>query len=575
MKKRLLTLACLFLTCLLLTALAASRLTITVHGLEKLPDVQKNVTTALDNLRDTLPEPITKPIAKNFYQKAPLEIRKAMEPFGFFHVSIQGHLQNKQGLWSTVWTITPGTPLKITELQIDIQGEGAQDPAFKKLLTQLPLKLNTTFEVPNYEHTKQDLFDLASNHGYFQAKMLKSTILSNLVNNQVKIIIIFDTKKRYRFGMTQLSTAHFSDRFLIKYLAYQPNQPYLNRKIDETQQNFSNSDYFEQVIVNPVTDKAYDYTVPIQIHLRPQKPQQYIFGAGYGTDTGVRGLLGFTQRFLGNSGQNFNALLQASQSNSSLVGSYNIPGSNPLKDLYSISGGIGSINNVSGQSQSAKIAVSYRTLLGDYWQQLVSLGYLVENYNITGYPQTNANLLYPSIQWSYLKYKNKLTADNGINLDINLSGTPDALASNEGFAQAQVNLKTLSTLAATHTRFITRLGGGRTIIENITHLPYSLQLFLGGAQSVRGYQYQQLGPGKNMLVGSVEIQQRLFGQFYVAGFLDAGNVTNSSVLKDPSAGAGPGLVWLSPVGALELTAANAITENGRPWVFQFSMGPTL
>jgi len=38
---------------------------------------------------------------------------------------------------------------------------------------------------------------------------------------------------------------------------------------------------------------------------------------------------------------------------------------------------------------------------------------------------------------------------------------------------------------------------------------------------------------------------------------------------------GPGIVWLSPIGMLEITVANAISQPNHPWVIQFTMGPDL
>lgn len=70
---------------------------------------------------------------------------------------------------------------------------------------------------------------------------------------------------------------------------------------------------------------------------------------------------------------------------------------------------------------------------------------------------------------------------------------------------------------------------GHTSIANIGELPLSLQLFAGGVSSVRGYGYNSIGPGRNLVVASSEVQQRIIGAFYLAGLVDAGVVANNNI----------------------------------------------
>lgn len=75
----------------------------------------------------------------------------------------------------------------------------------------------------------------------------------------------------------------------------------------------------------------------------------------------------------------------------------------------------------------------------------------------------------------------------------------------------------------------------------------------------------------------IEIQQRIFGQWYLCGFFDVGNVTDGNPFnpKNLFEGLGPGIAWLSPVGVVEITFANAISKSNKPWLLQFTIGPSL
>ena len=60
--------------------------------------------------------------------------------------------------------------------------------------------------------------------------------------------------------------------------------------------------------------------------------------------------------------------------------------------------------------------------------------------------------------------------------------------------------------------------------KNIFQLPLSLQLLAGGSDSIRGYQFQSIGPGKKLVIGSVELQQEIKEDWYLNVFFDAGDV---------------------------------------------------
>ena len=334
----------------------------------------------------------------------------------------------------------------------------------------------------------------------------------------------------------------------------------------------------------------------------PRKSRQYIVGAGYGTSTGVRGTLGVTFRRLNKFGHRFTALVQAASEagNSSIIGTYSIPGRNPAKDLFTLSAGVGSLQfetNSNGQtvqnkSTSAKISASYSTGVGD-WQQVIALTALDEDYQLPSIfppnvPEVNAALIYPSISWNLVKTDNPLNPKDGYTLSASLAGTPDLLTDKRagGFFQIKADANFLHTFRRTHTRLLLRASFGQTVIASISQLPLSLQLFAGGANSIRGFDYNSIGPGRNLFIGSVELQQRIYHNWYLGAFIDAGDVsmdTNpfqnfSNFVGNLNVGVGPSLTWLSPIGALAVSLGTPVSDRKLAfsrWLLQISLGPQL
>ena len=204
------------------------------------------------------------------------------------------------------------------------------------------------------------------------------------------------------------------------------------------------------------------------------------------------------------------------------------------------------------------------------------MNYLKETYDLRQLINTKAELFYPSLNFSYRQVDHAVAPNNGYSLSLSLNGTIKSLSSNnEGFFQHRLRLRYLHTFP-THTRLLLRNQLARTTIHDIEALPLSLQLFVGGSQSIRGYAYNSIGPGKNLIDGSIEIQQKIIQQFYLATFYDLGDITDkafdTSKLKDSY---GVGIAWIGPIGTLELSGAKRLAPGQQRWTIQFSMGPFL
>ncbi len=97
-------------------------------------------------------------------------------------------------------------------------------------------------------------------------------------------------------------------------------------------------------------------------------------------------------------------------------------------------------------------------------------------------------------------------------------------------------------------------------------LPPDQRFYAGGSATVRGYRFQTLGPqfpdgkpigGTAITAGTVELRQRIWGNFGAAVFLDAGQVTANGQPFSGNwhAGAGAGARYYTPIGPIRLDVA--------------------
>ncbi len=107
---------------------------------------------------------------------------------------------------------------------------------------------------------------------------------------------------------------------------------------------------------------------------------------------------------------------------------------------------------------------------------------------------------------------------------------------------------------------------GSLLAADRTDVPRHQRLYAGGGGSVRGYDYQSIGPrdarnrpegGASLLEGSLELRQRVWGDIGAVGFIDAGSVGTGSSPDFSSlrVGAGLGLRYYTPIGPIRADIA--------------------
>ncbi|OGT07203.1 MAG: hypothetical protein A2X78_03825 [Gammaproteobacteria bacterium GWE2_37_16] len=515
---------------------------------------------------------ITPQSIQGFYKTAPKEIELALQPFGYFHAQITSQLTSENNQWYATYKIKLGQPVQITSLDIKIDGQGANDPIFKNFLATSSLHVGMPLQTEQYEDTKKSFLDLALSNGYLQANIEQNVLKINPLNNTSTIILHFNTGHHYKIGNVNFTTDAFSKDFLDRFLPFQKSNFYTAQKIQELQNNLTNSNFFSQVSIIPQTNTPQNDTIPIEVLLTPRKKVQYDLGLGYGTDTGVRGLAGIGVRHLTKTGQSFNTLIKYSQTQRDLEIHYLIPGKNPVTDRYDLSAAAEVQNQSYGNSQAFKISAGYITSIFQDWQQTLRLSLQQERYNYVDKPKQNSFFLIPSYNLLHIETDNPVKPTRGHRINITIQGSADSTISDMTFLQTQIDLKYLHPLSSVNS-IVLRGTVGYTAINNILSLPLSLQYFTGGAQTVRGYNYNKFGPGRHLLIGSAELRQKIISDWYAIGFFDAGNAGSSFFNIGLKRGVGLGMIWLSPVGTISLSYAKALDSPGNPGMIQFSMGP--
>lgn len=577
--KLLALLACL-LACLCSTTLfAKTNIDIEINGVDTL--LEDNIRLFLSIEQQKNHTLLSEARLHRLHQKAPQEITNALHPFGYYRPVIDSKLtQPASDQWLATYTIDPGPQLPIGEFDFTISEEMSKDPEFQTLIKNIPLHKGDPFNHIEYENTKANLAKLAAERGYFQARFIEHRIDIDLVAYEARIHLNYDGGPRYDFGEIQLNQEVLDPDLLRRYVSFDRGSPYLLSKLVDLQQALNDSDYFSTVEVSPLQPQISNNEIPINVMLTPRKRHRFSVGLGYGTDTGARAKFGWEIPRLNRRGHRFNTEAKISELGNSLSASYRVPVLNPRTDQMVYSAGIVNENTDISESTVQTIGASLNRSI-DSWRESISLNYQRESYLIAN-ERGDSTLLLPGVNWNRTWGNNTIYILDGLRFDIGLRGASKKFISDTNFTQLQGGIKAINSLGS-RDRIIVQGKLGSTWIQDFADLPSSVRFFAGGAQSVRGYTYQSLGPkdvngkvigGNYLLIGNIDFEHSFDNKWGIAVFYDGGNAMDN--IDDKLArGAGVGLRWKSPVGSVRIDLASALSLDGKPWRLHINIGPDL
>jgi len=183
---------------------------------------------------------------------------------------------------------------------------------------------------------------------------------------------------------------------------------------------------------------------------------------------------------------------------------------------------------------------------------------------------------------SRVRADDRIYPTHGHLVGIRVRGSHQNALSDASFLQVGAEVKLIRSLAA-NMRALVRVEAGAVLTSDFHDLPAAARYFAGGDRSLRGFEYQSLGPadaagnplgGERLLLGSLEVDYWLKEQWGVAAFVDLGNALTS--FSDPlERGIGAGIRWRSPVGPIRLDGAFAMSREGWPFRLHLNIGPEL
>ena len=511
---------------------------------------------------------------------------------GYFEATVEMLLPG--GAEPAILRVWEGLPCRIASVTV-LAAEGGPPDAVDRaaLAKDLPLKEGAVFSADDYEASATLALNRLREDGRSFAEVIPEAVV-DLANHSAAVIYTVKPGERCTVGeITFVGMKLSEERILRRALAFSPGDLYRQSKVEESRDALYRLGLFESVtfLTTPGQEPG---TADVRVKLREGMLHRIRLGLGYGSEDQVRGLVRWeTLRFASHT------LLVGAEAKASAID-----------------------NRLQTYLRRPYLWDRKTTGLAD-----LTLGQRVEEDFRYNYLKAQAGLqrqFAPRLQGSaFIVWERVLqfTPDTALD-DAIASGARD-IATMASVA-ASLTYKTTDapldpargTIASLYVEPTRVLDGGtfftKTILEGRQYItitpdwvlalrlkvgaiiagdpkavPLTRRFYAGGANSVRGYAYDSLGPlspqgalvgGDGLLEGSAELRFPLKGSLRGVAFLDAGNATPKP-FKFPNdslrAGTGVGLRYMTPVGPVGLDIAWRLKKdplNPSPYQVYFFIG---
>ena len=462
-------------------ARAATPVQVEVLGVEGA--LRKNVLASLSIHDKSHRKNATDAELRHLHSRAEEEIRRALQPYGYYRPFIRSELLTGK-TWTARYEITPGPPVVVDSLVVEVTGEGASNPRFQEIVRDFPLKRGDVLLHPSYELGKAALQSYAAEGGYLDARFATNRITVDLERYGAAVVVRFDTGPRHYFGEVSFDRDIIKPHLLERYPNFQPGEPFDFRKLLDLQTDLSATGYFTRVEVKTGEENAEHRVVPVDVSLSAARKVRLTGGVGYGTDDGARVRALVELRRINRQGHRAQVEGQWGQLEKKAGVSYFIPWPNPRTDVVTFSTSYHDFQVQSIDTRIFQTSGSVSRLLGK-WRVIPALSYRREDFRV-GVDQGLVKTLLPEGTWTRVRADDPLQTWRGDRVSLNVRGAHEAVVSDVSLLQAKLDGKLIQAFGARN-RGIARFEVGATETGDFRELPASLRFFAGGANSVRGY----------------------------------------------------------------------------------------
>ena len=542
-------------------------------------EIAKPLTTAVDLVRWQDYADMTEDLFDRLARNAVQEATEAAATQGYFSPGVDIAVDRTTQPVTVTVTVTPGSPSRITRVDIEVTGPAESAPGAAPLLAQIReawlLPEGAIFRQQAWSAAKERAVATLAASSYAAAKLTRSEARVDPAQHNAELSVSLDSGPPFRFGEVEIQgLKKYTPELVRNFSTIKRGEIYSERTLDDYVRRLLASGYFAsvQASIKPDPDVADDAPVTLSVIEAPSKRLE--LGAGYSTDTEYRVSASYSDVNFNDRALQFvmDARLETrvQQFNVRLV---QPPSAHGWIDTYSAGLHRNDIENLITRTASVS---ARRRALDERRTPAFGVGFYWNEQTPEGSTTDVSHALFVDGEYTWRNVDNLLEPTRGWMANVQVgAGLPGV--STRQFARVVGRVITWLPLSRSN-QITMRADAGTVIAGARTGIPSNFLFRTGGDTTVRGYAFESLGVqqgdaivgGRYYAVASAEFVHWITETWGIAAFVDAGDAADSLSDFDIAFGYGAGARLRTPIGPFRVDVAYGQRE--RSLRVHFSVG---
>ena len=478
--------------------------------------------------------------------------------------------------------VTPGPQYQLAAVEIEYRGAVEPDAAERPSAGDIGIVIPMAARAPDVVAAEGRLRRLLTERGFPLAQAVERKAVIDKASDTMTVTFIVEAGPRARFGAVSIEgAADVKDDYVVRLLPWKPGDAYDSRKIEAARRALAATNLFSSVVITPAEALDPDGTLPVLVRLDEGLQRSIGFGASFSTDIGVGGEAFWEHRNLLARGEQLRLGITAAEIEQSAKARFRKPHYPRMEHALLADF---AINNRDTEAFNEKSVTSFAGLEidhGEFWRS--TRGLSAEFNQIKDEEgERDFFLVGLPIVASRTDVDDALNPTRGSKLELSLTPYYGVGDDEVVFLVAAAGGSAYWALDA-DSRYVVagRAKAGMLVGEQTENVPANKRFYAGGGGSIRGYEFQSVGPldddgdplgGRSLIEFGGEVRMRLTDEIGVVPFVDGGTVFDSSYPdfdEELRWAAGLGLRYYTGFGPIRLDIGVPLNKRDVDDDFQF------
>lgn len=482
----------------------------------------------------------------------------------FYNASVKWAIDTKDNKLRLAFTIDTGDPFILKSVELEFSDEPREDAPKLPGIKRLGFVLNSPFLTQSVLDGQEELISIIRGKGFPFVKITKRDVTVDHKDQSASVIYYIDPGPKAFFGHTTISgLTDVDESYVAGKLPWKQGDIFNGNLIEEARKKITELGLFASARITEGNDIDENSMVPMAIEVAERKHRSIGIGLKYLTDEGPGAKLSWEHRNIFNHGEKLSASLELSEFTTSVETSFRKQDFFRNDQTLRFSMLISNYHSDAYESRSITGSAYIDRKLTKIFSTGGGIALKSSTINQLGVADSY-NLMSLPIYFNMDKSNDLL--DPVIGDRVSLQLVPYYQISDEkpvfykGLLSykryIRISKEPLIVIAAEITASVLK-GASRD------EIPADERLYAGGGGSIRGYEYQSVGPlidgvpvgGKALFESSLEFRFKVSERFGLVAFFDGGSAFSDKLFsnEDPIRwGTGLGLRYYTPVAPFRL-----------------------